>query len=80
MKLFVKVAVTSAYMKINFQSLCFSHVSSLFSAQQSHCVQVQLGQSYGVSLILHSEGRQLQRGHLTSIDIFRKYVLNIFTF
>ena len=25
------------------------------------------GQSYGVSLFLHSEGRQLQRGHLISI-------------
>jgi|CXWL01.1.fsa_nt_gi hypothetical protein len=56
------------------------YASPLFSAQQSHCVQVQLGQSYGVSLILHSEGRQLQRGHLISMDIFRKHVLNIFAF
>lgn len=42
-------------------------MSSLFLDQQSHCFQVQLGQSYGLSLILHSEGRQLQRGHLDSI-------------
>ena len=39
----------------------------LFSSQQSHCFQVHFGHSYGVSLFLHSEGRQLHRGHLDSI-------------
>jgi len=56
------------------------HDNSLFFAQQSHCVQVQLGQSYGVSLDLHSEGMQLQRGHLISIDMSRKHDYDIFTF
>ena len=54
--------------------------SKLFTSQQSHCFQVHFGQSYGVSLFLHSEGRQLQRGHLDSIDNYGNRSFDIFTF
>ncbi len=52
----------------------------LFSSQQSHCFQVHFGHSYGVSLFLHSEGRQLHRGHLDSTDNHKNSFFDIFTF
>lgn len=57
----------------------------LFSSQQSHSRHEQLGQSYGELLVLHSDGRQLQFGHLASDNFFpihffyiQKQILQIF--
>ena len=49
----------------------------LFFSQQSHSLQVQFGQSYGVVLVLHSEARQLQLGHLVSVNISPKSFFQI---